>query len=269
VADEVEPASAQAAGLETLAELADELGDIPGYGFGCGDGLGEGAAHFDEIDRPDRLNRLGGLAEGLIDAAADFGAEAQGERRPRLREKVADHIETERPQGGDGRRGDAQRRERQRLHYGCAVSVRCDLRGIAGQSVRSAPCVGDRAPSRNPGHGKPADEAVQHRTFAAMEVISASRVDDDPVRRIGSDDGSVSEEPGREPVERLGVACRVGVLHDEAGRQDLHLGDGHADAQARSVGGGVSRQHHPPVPVAANQDERRLSRRRRVASLPP
>ena len=32
VADEVKSASAQAAGLETLAELADELGDIPGYG---------------------------------------------------------------------------------------------------------------------------------------------------------------------------------------------------------------------------------------------
>ena len=140
---------------------------------------------------------------------------------------------------------------------------------MAGQRMGRAPGVRDRCAGGDARQHQPPGQRLQHRRLAALQVIGAGGVDDDPVRRIGSDDGSVSEEPGREPVERLGVAYRVGVLHDESGRQDLGLGDGHANAQASSAGSGVSRQHHPPVPVAANQDERRLSRRRRVASLPP
>lgn len=100
-------------------------------------------------------------------------------------------------------------------------------------------------------------------------MIRACRVDDEAVGRIGGDDWRIPEKPCRETLKRLGVGSGIGILHDEARHQDLRLGDGHAGAQASGLGRSIRRQHHPPVPVAANQDERRLSRRRRVASLPP
>src|SRR3546814_13064618 len=57
-----------------------------------------------------------------------------------------------------------------------------------------------------------------------------------------------------------------GVLYEETGDEDLSLGGGHPDAQAGGLGRNVRRDHYPPSPVMANQDERRPSRRRRVRS---
>lgn len=129
--------------------------------------------------------------------------------------------------------------------------------------------MGDRTSRGDPGHGEAPDQALQHDGFAAVEVISACRVDDEAVRRVWSHDRRIAEEPHREAFKGLVVGYWLGILHDKSRHQDLCLSDGHAGAQSGGLGRSIRRQHHPPVPVAANQDERRLSRRRRVASLPP
>src|SRR3546814_20843624 len=67
--------------------------------------------------------------------------------------------------------------------------------------------------------------------------------------------------------DRLGRST-LDVLYEETGDEDLSLGGGHPDAQAGGLGRNVRRDHYPPSPVMANQDERRLSRRRPVSSLP-
>ena len=103
-----------------------------------------------------------------------------------------------------------------------------------------------------------------------MKVIGTSRIDDDSIRRIGRRDRRVlTEYPEGEPVERFGVGRRIGVLDQEARDEDLSLGRSHTYAQPGGLGSGVGRDHHPPSPVMADQDERRLTRRRRVAGLPP
>jgi|CXWJ01.1.fsa_nt_gi hypothetical protein len=103
-----------------------------------------------------------------------------------------------------------------------------------------------------------------------MKMIGAGRVDDDAVRRLGRYDWREAlQNPGRETLQCFGVRNRIGVLNDETRHENLGFRDRHADTKAGGVGRGVRRQHHPPAPFAANQDERRLSRRRRVASLPP
>ena len=49
----------------------------------------------------------------------------------------------------------------------------------------------------------------------------------------------------------------------------MSLGRSHTYAQPGGLGSGVGRAHHPPSPVMADQDERRITRRRRVAGFPP
>ena len=103
--------------------------------------------------------------------------------------------------------------------------------GEPGKRIGRTPGIRDRTARCDAGHGEATDQALQHHGFAAMEMIGAGRVDDDAARGIGSDDGRVAQQPDGEPIERLGVAGEVGVLHDEAGHQDLRLGDGHAGAK--------------------------------------
>ena len=117
-----------------------------------------------------------------------------------------------------------------------------------------------------PDPGETIDHANEHRGFAAMQMIGAGRVDDEAIGWIGRGDrGETLKHPAREPVERLCIGKGIGVLDEKAGHQEPRLGLGHADTQAGGLGGGIRRQHHPPSPVTANQDERRLNRRRGVA----
>ena len=129
-------------------------------------------------------------------------------------------------------------------------------RGVeAGKGMGCAPGVGDGGAGAQANAGELLDQDREHRGLAAVKMISACGIDDDPVRRIGRDDrGEALQHPEREPLQRLGVRGRVGVLDHQALHQRLGLGRGHADAQAGGLGGRVRRQHHPPPPIPADQD---------------
>ena len=97
---------------------------------------------------------------------------------------------------------------------------------------------------------QPLGQHGEHRGFAAMQMIDAGGVDDDFVRRVGSDDRrETPEHPQCHPIERLGVSSRIGVLSQQALDQRLGLRRGHADAQTRSLGGSICRQHHAPPSI--------------------
>ena len=76
------------------------------------------------------------------------------------------------------------------------------------------------------------------------------------------------EGPESEPVEGSCVGGRLHISDDEPRHQSLRLGRKHAGAQARALRGRVQGQDHPPPPLTASQDERRLSRRRGAAQCP-
>ena len=142
--------------------------------------------------------------------------------------------------------------------------------GKSRQRVSSAPIIGDGRACGDARHGEPADQRFQHGLFAAMQMSGAGGVDDDAVRRIGGGNRRETlQRPDREPFQRLGIRCGMGILRDKAGHQHLRLGRRHSRANARGQRRGVRRHHDTPVSFPANQDERRLNRRRRVASLPP
>jgi hypothetical protein len=97
VADQVEPARAEAPASSSAAQSCrDQLADIAGDGLGRADRLGEGAADLDQLRR--RTGSIGSrrIAQRLVEAAAELGAEAQGQRRARLRQEIADAAEAER-----------------------------------------------------------------------------------------------------------------------------------------------------------------------------
>ena len=90
------------------------------HGLGRPDGLGEGAADLDQGLGADRLDRLGEATGRLIKTPAELRAEAQRQRRTRLRQhithavktedtKIADHIGRQ-PQRCDRQRRDVARR---------------------------------------------------------------------------------------------------------------------------------------------------------------
>lgn len=185
VADEIEPASAEAACLQTFAELGDELGDVTGDGLAApiGSAAALGVPH--EIGRHLLDVRLQCPRPGP--SVGRVLVRSEGERRARLRQKIADRSAE---RSGDSGGRNAQRPARQPLQDDDGVA-------LPGSSDRSA------APKIGPAHGLPCGVgdrglsaqipdmarrpiAAQHDSLAAVEMISACRVDDEP-SRIGDD----------------------------------------------------------------------------------
>jgi hypothetical protein len=99
--------------------------------------------------------------------------------------------------------------------------------------------------------------------LATMQMVGARGVNNDTVRQIGRHNGrEVLQHPKRQPIDRVSVGGRIGVLNDEPRHEDLRLGGGHADAKAGGLRRSVRRQHQPPPSFPADQDEGRLRRRR-------
>ena len=273
MADEIKPPRAEALALQALAELVGKLADVARDRFHRADRLGEGAAHLDQLLRTDGLDWLGDLAGRLVKAAAELRTEAEREGRARLRQQVADVLEAELPeaanhigreaQGGD-RKGSDIARGLARLGHVAGPSVE------AREGMGRAPAVGDGGADAKTDAAELLEQRGKHRSFVAIQVIRAGGVDDDSVWRIGGDDWrETPEHPQRQPIERLRVPGRIGVLNHQALDQRLGLRRGHADAKTCGMGCHVRRQHHPSPPFPAHQDQRRLRRRRCIARLPP
>ena len=81
MAKQIETARAEPFCLERGTELRGELADVAGDRLGSTDGFREGAPHLDQVERPDRLDRLGHIAERLVETAREFGAKAQRQHR--------------------------------------------------------------------------------------------------------------------------------------------------------------------------------------------
>ena len=100
--------------LQSVAKLWSELADGARHGLGRPDGLGEGAADLDQGLGADRLDRLGEATGRLIKTPAELRAEAQRQRRARLRQHIAHAVKTEDMKIADHTGRQPQRCDRQR-----------------------------------------------------------------------------------------------------------------------------------------------------------
>ena len=79
-------------------------------------------------------------------------------------------------------------------------------RDITSKPMGGAPAVGERGAPGKAGRREPVDHGFDHGFFAAMQMVRASRIDHQPVRRVGRDHGCVQPKgPQRQPIEGFGI----------------------------------------------------------------
>ena len=260
--------------VSSSAQSSDhQLARIAGDRLCRADRFGKIAAHLDDFLRPDRLDRFAHPSERLVEAAAGFRSKTQGERRARRVGEIRNCLEAEPPQTVDQSWRPSASAAIGNGRIACAVSPAGTTivppRAEARQCVGCTPAVGDCGARGKAGRAKPLHHFGEHRSLAAMQMIGAGRVDHNAVRRIGSDDRRIAaQRPQRQPLERHFVGVGLGIVNDQARNKRLRLARRHADAQARGACCRVGGKHDTAAPVAADQDERRLRRRRGVARFP-
>jgi hypothetical protein len=189
---QIQPARAQPPLLERGAEQDHQLAQIAVDGLRRGDRFGEDAPDFDDVRRPDRLDRFGSPAERLIEPPADERTEPQRQRRSRGRLQIADTVESELAEPGDHVRIEAQRPNRypgQDLGRPACWKDAPLVGGNARQRVGCAPRVRDGEPCPHPGCSEASGDVGKHGFFASMEMIGTGGVEDQSVGRIGRCDG--------------------------------------------------------------------------------
>ena len=132
-----------------------------------------------------------------------------------------------------------------------------------------APGIGNRRTRGDAGGLHARHQIRQHRRLTAMQVVGAGGVDDEPVRWIGRNDRRVAQCPKREAVERRRVLARLELEADEVRNEDLRLARRHADAQARIAGRRIEGEDFAAAALPTEQDDWRISGRRRGAELAP
>ena len=118
----------------------------------------------------------------------------------------------------------------------------------ARKGVGRAPGVGDGSAGAKADAGELLDQGREHGGLAAMQMIGAGGVDDDPIRRIGGDDRREPlQHPKRQPLQRFGVGGRIGVLD----HQRPAPAPGPWWRACRRAGRRPGRRRPPPAPPAA------------------
>jgi hypothetical protein len=226
--------------------------------LGRPDGLGEGAADLDRRLRANWLDWLGEAAGRLIQTLAEFGTKAQRQGRTRLRQQITHSFKTEDMKIVDQTGRQRQCCDRQRLDIARSVPrlrhwARPRIEAREGMSC--APGIGNGGAGTQPHAGELLDQDREHGGLSSVQMIGTGSVDDDSVRRIGGDDwGEALQHPEREPVQRLAVRGRIGVLDHQAPHERLSLARGHADAQSGGLGCRIRSHDHPPCPILAHQN---------------
>ena len=173
----------------------------------------ETPAGCDNVRRGDRLDRLDDTTEGLVEAADDFAAKAQGERRPRRCQKLFDAFETKPAQGRA-----IVSSARRRAAIGRGRGARCRLAGrhhgdgrlrVSCDRPRGTRRVGDR------GAGRRCRHVPRRSTISASSAASPPNrcaapggVDPDPVWPIRRGQRRIAQAPGGQHLERPGIALR-------------------------------------------------------------
>src|SRR3546814_5042861 len=106
----------------------------------------------------------------------------------------------QRASGGDAGRRTADGRDWQRPDGGFGGYGGGDEErpaGVARKRMRRPPGVGDGGPGKDAGSRQAINHSRQHGLFAAMQMIGAGRIEDDPVGQIGGDDRGVALQAPR------------------------------------------------------------------------
>jgi len=196
--DKVQAPGSKPLRLQRLAKLDDKFACVAGDCFSRRDRFSKGASNLYKVRRPHRIDRLTDPSQGLIEAAARFGTEAQGERRAGCGRQFTDDCKTEDAKAVDHILRQAQGADRQ-IQYRFRALARWNddgrTRGKTRQRMSGAPAAGEGGAGGDAGGGDPLDHPLQHGVFSAVKMRRASDIDDDPVVLVGGDDRRIVLQP--------------------------------------------------------------------------
>ncbi len=201
--------------MKLIDQLDDEAADIFVDRFGSANRFSEGFRNFDQLRGADRLDRLGDTTEHLVETAADLRTKAQRQRRTRGIGKFTDRLKSENAQIADNLCRQAQQRDRQLLHSAHRLAGRNDDRFATDRpsaGVSRTPAVGDRHAGGELSRQKLIGDFCHHWQLAALQMVSAFGIHDDPVAPIDGNDGRIDRQrPERDALKSRGVGCRIGI----------------------------------------------------------
>lgn len=274
----IQPTHAFAEAAQLLGDVADEITDDAGERLRCRDRLHEPPPRSWHPFRKDRLDRLGNVAERLVETTVERAAEPLGERSARGRDQLLDALEAELAQAVHdnhikSERGDRQQRDR------LAGIARVDRHRSPGGDVtrdgmRTAGGVGGGDLNRQAEPGDAPVEVLKEGPFAAEQAPAAGDVEPDPVRRVGGDQRRITRTgPQGDAPQPLEIRVRIAVNDLKRGRKAPRLGDGHARRDAERARGRIDRRDHAPAMIRNGRDHRLLDRepaavRQRLGGLP-
>ena len=157
--------------------------------LGAGDRLHEAEQDRGRLFGDDRIERLGGAAERLIEAEQEVAAEAALERRAGHGDQLADPLEAEpvgvRSSSASSRRSAASGSGAMRVGLAAVRAEDQRLVAEAGQRVGGAGGAGDGDPGGEAEAAAEGEDALAHALLAAEQVGDAAQVQPEPVRAGG------------------------------------------------------------------------------------
>ncbi|MNY08463.1 hypothetical protein D3C86_1413190 [compost metagenome] len=114
------------------------------------------------------------------------------------------------------------------------------------------------------------DHPAQHQRLIAVQMVRSRRVQHQPIRRIGGDDGGIDAQKMKgQLLQGAGISSCIQIFHQKARHQRLRLADRRAGPDARRLCRFVERQHQPAAALAADHDQRLFNRWRVLSRKTP
>ena len=231
--DQVEAAHALGAHRELAAEIlrepADDLPEI----LDPADRFGEREGREGGLPRDQRIDRLEGVAHGLIEPQGRVLAEAPDHRRAGHGGELADPLDAETMEGAQGIGREPQGPDRQGRDGIDGPTRRNDAAwAVARHGPGGAGGVGHRGDGGDALPIETPREVPEQLLLAAEEMRDARDVDPEAVGRIGCHHRRVADGPARQLAQSR-LVLTGGRLEDmQLRRQGLRLGQGHAGVKS-------------------------------------
>ena len=209
---ELDAARAFAAALEHGRQAPGQLLGHRKHILLARDRLGEALVGGIRRNRQARRQRLALAAERAVELAQKLRAEACGKRRARQVENIADALEPDARQGGDGFAGQAERGERQEFQQlALAAGINDRQRGKPRRRRSGADRAGNRSTQRKAETRYACRKIVDELRFAAEEMRATADVEEEAAG-IDRDERRIALAPVGEMIEQPRI--RGHVLRD-------------------------------------------------------
>ena len=257
---QLQPACAHPLRFEPGAERLKQPGSRGHHVRHKADWVGEGQAQAEMWRVGLGRDRLGHIAQGLIEPRQKRRAEAARKGRARGGAQIRDGAQAKPLQAGADRLVQPQRRDRQRGERAPRLAHRGDARAEMRQRPGRAARIGQPQPQLQPGPRDARPHILQHGLFAAPQMGRSGHVQHQPVRPLAPDPGAIAPRPTPQCQQEARIAPGLGGAADQVGAEGAGVGQAHGAVQAQGLGAGVEAVDTLGIALPKRQRKGRLNR---------